>query len=205
MGLPAHLQKEAQVEDTTSPPTPDAGIKSPKGQRLLKRVLIASVIAAFSAFIFLIASVYWFASIPQAIVAQVDTGTALTAPTKCPTGDHVYVATINGREGMELVNGTATPGKVKVWIRGTYDRDSGSTSSIALNAETRSGDAPKPVIDSVYAWSPLANTTLNTAPSYEVVRYAVPKGTARVQLEPAKAAFNSATVVFACLAPDGAR
>lgn len=141
---------------------------------------------------------------PMALVAQMGTGTTLTAPAGCATGDKVYQLAINGEEGKEVKGTDLAPGAERVTAKARFN-DQGHAKDIVVEVSAREGKTQS-VISAIYSWTPMAASPGDLL-EHQVVRYAVPPKASKATLQDTKVALGKDTTLFVCEAtdPDGAR
>lgn len=159
-------------------------------------VVIATVVGLILGVIGTLFGGWLTAPPPTALAAQSGTGTTLTAPTNCPTGDKIYQARINGDEGQEVKDGKLVPGDERVLVKAKYD--GGSARDVTIKVSARKAGV-KPVIDGIHAWTPQAVEPGETL-KHTIIRYAVQSGVNETVLEQTKTVHGKDTTVFVCVA-----
>lgn len=183
-----------------TPATSSAGSQTPARPEPQGYSAVALIIAALLGLVLGVSGAmfvdYHITPPPTALAAQSGTGTTLSAPTTCPTGDKVYQARINGDEGEEVKDGKLVPGSERVLVKAKYD-SFGRASDVTVKVAALAG-GDKPVIDSIHAWTPQAAKP-GDALKHTIIRYAVQRNADETVLEQTKTVHGKDTTVFVCV------
>lgn len=95
---------------------------------------------------------------PQALVAQVGSGTSMTVPATCAANDQIYQVAVNGGEGMRVMAGKLTSGDLVVTATAKFT-ESGTADAVVVEARARDAKTAQPIVMAIYAWTAPANTT----------------------------------------------